>query len=134
MICTPKVGQTFGGAYFMAKKRKQTENVGLSNIYYTLSLKKEARYTLGDFQPGRIGVLLYSLMYRFNCLCRSSFAYKKPLYPAVYCCMDSALQMTTWENPLQRTKKERRLSRSFVELLTGFEPVTSSLPRKCSTC
>ena len=52
--------------------------VGLSNIYYTLSLKKEARYTLGDFQPrGRIGVLLYSRMYCFNCLCRSSFAYKK---------------------------------------------------------
>ena len=33
---------------------------------------------MGDFQPrGRIGVLLYSRMYCFNCLCRSSFAYKK---------------------------------------------------------
>ena len=109
-------------------------SVGLSNIYYTLSLKKEARYTLGDFQPrGRMGV------YTLACIALIVFAgrhlhTKKPLYPAVYCCRDSALQMTTRENLLQRIKKERRLSRSFVELLTGFEPVTSSLPRKCSTC
>ena len=27
MICTPKVGQTFGGAYFYGKKRKQAEKV-----------------------------------------------------------------------------------------------------------
>ena len=27
MLCTPKVGQTFGGAYFYGKKRKQAEKV-----------------------------------------------------------------------------------------------------------
>ena len=27
MICTPKVGQTLGGAYFYGKKRKQAEKV-----------------------------------------------------------------------------------------------------------
>ena len=27
LICTPKVGQTFGGAYFHGKKRKQAEKV-----------------------------------------------------------------------------------------------------------
>ena len=27
VICTPKVGQTLGGAYFYGKKRKQAEKV-----------------------------------------------------------------------------------------------------------
>ena len=43
--------------------------VSLSNICYTLLRKKEARYSLGESQfSGRIGKLLYSFIYLFNCL------------------------------------------------------------------
>ena len=32
-----------------------------------------------------------------------------------------------------KTQKNQSFLTGFVELMTGFEPVTSSLPRKCST-
>ena len=109
-------------------------SVGLSNIYYTLSLKKEARYTLGDFQPrGRMGV------YTLACIALIVFAgrhlhTKKAAISGGLLLQGFGVANDDVGEFVAAHKKERRLSRSFVELLTGFEPVTSSLPRKCSTC
>ena len=48
--------------------------------------------------------------------------------------MKRSVLTVTLVNGVEKEKRTNKAVDSFMELLTGFEPVTSSLPRTCSTC